>query len=167
MVTVRRLAGGALAALVGIVAAAGPVVAHPIHSTLTEIVYEDAGHAVRVSIRVFADDFGAAVARHAGPGAAGGPAGDDAVQRYVAARLTVADRSGRPIPLRWCGQRRQGNLMWLCLSGTSPAGLAGGRVRNRLLVDAFDDQVNIVQTRAAGRRQTILFSGGDAWKALP
>ena len=46
------------------------------------------------------------------------------------------------------------------------AGLTGGRVASALLSERFEDQVNIVRVTYGGRRRTLLFTRGEAAKAL-
>lgn len=141
--------------------------AHPLHTTLTELTEDRTLGSVRAMIRVFADDFGTAVARHAsGRPLAPGAAWDAAAFAYVASTFTVTDRAGRSVALRTCGIRRTGELVWLCVEATSAGGLAPLKVRNALLTDLFDDQVNVVQAVMAGSRRSVLFTRGDRAKTL-
>ena len=48
-----------------------------------------------------------------------------------------------------------------------PGGLAGARVTSLVLCERFPDQVNIVRATYAGRATTLLFTRGEASKALP
>lgn len=118
-------------------------------------------------IRVFADDFGTAVSRHARARVlAPGPAWDAAAFAYVASAFTVADRLGRTLALRSCGIRRTGEVMWVCVETASAGGIAPLTVRNAVLTDLFDDQVNVVQATVAGGRRSVLFTRGDRAKRL-
>ena len=139
--------------------------AHPLHTSFAEVTYDASARTVTVSLRVFADDFSADVARRAGA-AAGAVPGDDAVYRYVAARFTVVTARGETLPFRPCGTRRVGAQLFVCLRAPAAAPPAGARVRSAILSDVFADQVNIVQASYAGRRRTLLFTPGDGAKAL-
>ena len=86
--------------------------------------------------------------------------------RYVVGRFTIADASGRAVPLRWCGARRAGEVIFVCLRAPMPAGPAGARVRSAVLTELFTDQVNIVQATYGGRRRTLLFTPTDGAKVL-
>jgi len=144
-----------------------PAPTHPLHTTLTELMYVRGTGSVEVSIRVFADDFGAAAARRGGVAPGYDHSVPDSVaMAYVAATFTLADRAGRPLALSWCGYDRSGDLLWLCLRASAPGGLAGARVHARMLFEVFDDQVNIVQVADGGRRNTLLFTKGDGAKRL-
>ncbi len=135
----------------------GPPVAHPLHTTLTQLEYRAAKQTVRVTVRAFADDFTAA---------AGGVA-ESMAARYLRSVVTLTGRDGRPLSLAWCGVRRTGDLLWLCLEAPAPSsGLAGMLIEARQLFERYGDQINIVQASYAGREVSLLFVRGDRAKAL-
>lgn len=140
---------------------ARPAPAHPLHTTITELTYQPAGREVRVVMRVFADDLGAAVAR-----ASGGQNTPAAVARYVQRGFALTGPDGRRIPLQWQGMQRQEDLVWIRLQGRAPAGLAGGSVVNTVLQELFSDQVNVVKVQLPKQERTLLFTRGAAPKRL-
>jgi hypothetical protein len=140
---------------------------HPIHSTLTEVRSLASG-AAEISVRVFADDFSAAVSRHARRTPRADHVVDDsAAFAYTMAALRVRDRAGRAVALAWCGSRRTGDVVWLCLRSTMPVALGGLEIQNRLHADLYTDQINIVQATYSGRRESLLFTVRDGVKRLP
>jgi len=140
--------------------------AHPLHTTLTQLSYDASTRVLNVSVRVFADDFSAAVMPGGGTGTLVIPP-DSAMLRYVSGRFALQRSGGAPIPLRWCGMRRDGEALFLCLRATAQPSPAGARMRNALLSELFADQVNIVQASYGGARRTLLFTPRDGMKALP
>lgn len=163
MRTARCWGGIALIASLLAIALAGvrTAVAHDLHSTVTELTYAPETKAVRVSIRLFADDFDRAVERMRAQGVEGDP-----VLRYLGASFRLKQRGGDWVPLQWCGARRAGDLYWITLRGTAPNGLQGGAIWNSLLFELFEDQVNIVQVRNGGSRRSMVFTRGDGGKRL-
>src|SRR5262245_41086942 len=156
-----RVALGALA----VVALSGASLAHPLHTTLTELESAGDSRAIRISIRVFADDLGAAVRRRNAAGA--GPdhaVSDTAVLAYANATLTLTDRGGQRLAMSWCGSKRTADLIWLCLSASAPRGVVGARVEAQMLFELYPDQVNLVQVAQGSRRQMLLFTRGDGPK---
>jgi hypothetical protein len=145
-----------LLAAIPVFASTSPV-RHPMHTSVAE-VREAAGRVV-VTIRVFPDDLRAAV-----PGAADA---DSSLATYVLRRFVVAGRDGRPVPLRWMGMERVGDVVRLQLEGDAKGGLAGAAINHRLLLDRFPDQVNVVRATYDGRTATLIFLSGDAAKRLP
>ena len=140
--------------------------AHPLHTTMAELSLGPSGGVLNVTLRVFADDFSAAVVgRRAGGEIVIPP--DSAILRYVSARFAVTSRGTGRVPLRGCGVRRDGNVLFLCLRGAVRGSLAGASMTNTLLTEIFPDQVNIVQASYDGRRRTLLFTPRDGAKPLP
>ena len=141
--------------------------AHPLHTTLTEVHVDPTTNTVRVMVRVFADDFGTALARHmrvTSPPV--GRAWDDAAISYLGSALAIADRTNKPIVLHSCGTRRSADLLWICLEGTTAEIATEIRGRNALLCELFDDQVNIVQFTSGTEKHSVLFTRGDGLKRL-
>jgi hypothetical protein len=160
------LGAGALAVMSA--AHPGASTTHPLHTTLTSLTYDSAARQLTAEMRTFASDFSAAVARRGGHK----PPADDRVSdsasfAYVASAITIADRDGRPMKLEWCGSRRTGDVLWLCVRAPAPRGAAGMQVGNRALSELFDDQVNIVMADYDGRKESMLFTKGDGPKPLP
>jgi len=142
--------------------------AHPLHSTITELVSDQTRGTVRATVRIFADDLRTAALRstrgHVLP--TEGLAWDAAVLAYVSSAFTLQDAHGRRLPLRSCGVRRTADLVWLCLE--ADAGRSGGplRVGNAMLCELYEDQVNVVQGTVGGSRRSLLFVRGDGLKEL-
>ena len=164
----RAWARGTVLALgILLVPAVRAAVAHPLHTTLTQLSYDASARVLNVSVRVFADDFSAAVMRRANEGGVVVIPPDSAMMRYVSGRFVLQGAGGGAIPLRWCGMRRDGEALFLCLRATAQPSPAGARMRNALLSEMFADQVNIVQASYGGTRRTLLFTPRDGMKALP
>jgi hypothetical protein len=158
----------AAALVLGVVTTARVADAHPLHSTITELVEDRAHGVVRATVRVFADDFGTALTR-ASRGrtqVSTGPVWDAAALAYATQAFGLRDVRGRALPLRSCGTRRTGDLLWLCLEAATDQPLASLQVRNAMLCDLFDDQVNVVQGTVNGERRSVLFVRGDSYKSL-
>lgn len=149
--------------------------AHPLHTSLAELVYEPASRTFRVMLRVFVDDFATASLaneRTRADRTAAGSAGSAETPQsphlaYVRSTFLVADARGRQISLVFCGWTRAGDLVWLCFRGSAPNGLKGFFVTSHLLFDLYYDQINIVQASYGGRKSTLLFTPGDRAKAIP
>ena len=162
----RWARGTVLALGVLLVPAVRTAFAHPLHTTLTQLSYDASTRLLTVSVRVFADDFSAAVMPGGRASSLVVPP-DSAMLRYVSGRFTLQRSGGGPIPLRWCGMRRDGEALFLCLRAAGQPSPAGARLRNALLSEMFADQVNIVQASYGGARRTLLFTPWDGTKVLP
>ena len=140
--------------------------AHVIHSTLMEVTRAPDGM-VAVRIRTFADDFSAAVARHVkGTQRSDYVTPDADAARYLAATLVLTDSHSTSVPLTFVSQQRTGDVVWLELRGSSTS-LSGASIRNAMLFELHEDQVNIVKASYGTTSFTTLFSAGDRAKKLP
>jgi hypothetical protein len=127
----------------------GPGSTHPMHTSSAELVHE--ADSVRVTIRVFADDIAAV----------------GAVRPYLGERFGIVDRSGNAVRLQWVGSELAGDVLTIRMRGRIAGGLSGAKVNNRVLIDRFADQVNVVRAAYDGRAVTLIFSRGDGPKPLP
>lgn len=154
----------ALAALV----IARPIEAHPLHTSLAEITWDPAAKEIRVSVRVFMDDFSrAATARAAtGNGQRVTDKSESPLLIYARAAFMIADRAGRSLSLASCGGKRVGDLIWICFHTSAPSGPARFQVADRILFDLYADQINIVQATYGGKKVSLLFTQGDGFKRL-
>jgi hypothetical protein len=164
----RRLARIAAALLVvALVAGARSAWSHPIHTTLTEIALDSTDGSMRFTIRSFADDFSAAVSKHAGkPRPTDYRVPDSDIVSYVTSAVVV-EASGTRAPFAWAGSKRSGDVIWVTFKVPSVHALRGVKIASALLFDLYDDQVNIVQTSAGGRHHSMLFTSGDGKKLKP
>jgi hypothetical protein len=141
--------------------AAGPLVAHPIHTSLAELVYDASAKEIRISLRVYVDDLTKASASYSR-----GAPGDSAMTAYARAYFGVVDRNGRAVTLSSCGERLVGELMWLCFRAPAGTGPSGFSVAHKVLFDLYSDQINLVQATYNGRKVSLLFTKGDGFKKL-
>ena len=139
---------------------------HPLHTTFTELSTDPSTHAVSVLVKVFAGDFASAVTARGSAGSPDRMPPDSAMIRYVLERFEITVNGVGRVALRWCGSRRDQDVLFLCFHATA-ASLSRARLRNTLLNDIFADEVNIVRVSIDGRRETLLFTGRDVVKTLP
>ena len=157
---------GAVLAL-GLGARATDADAHPLHTTLTELTTLPDG-TPQIVVRVFLDDFSAAVTRRVPtPGAPIPMPPDSAVARYLGETVLLSDGAGRRAPLILAGMRRTDDLLWVTLRAPTARSMTGAHLTMRVLFDRWDDQVNIVQCTIGARRQTLLFTKRDGSTAKP
>ena len=142
-------------------------VAHPLHTTLTEITDDRTRGVTRAMIRVFASDLGMSMQRFAhASNAVGSPAWDAAAITYATSVFSISTKAGAAMPLRPCGVTRTAEVVWICLEVSAPGGIASLQVRNAMLCDQFEDQINVVQATYAGSRHSVMFTRGDKAKPL-
>jgi hypothetical protein len=146
-----------------------PAEAHPLHTSLAELSYDQKSGTVLLSLRVFVDDYTRAstayAQKHAKPVSAG--VAVSPLVTYALASFALIDSHDRRVAFASCGGKRVGDLMWLCFRGALSGGASGLHVGSQILFDTFRDQINIVQASYAGRHVNLLFTPGESAKALP
>ena len=160
----HRIVAALAAVLLGwlLLSPATGAVAHPLHTSITEMVHDARLRRVEVVMRVFADDFERALG-----GVGKGSPDSRAVAGYLARQFVVHGPDGKPIPLRYQGTQRTDDLLWIRLAGDAPAGVRGGRVRNSVALELYADQVNILKVRYATTERTLLFTRRTSSHRLP
>lgn len=141
--------------------------AHPIHTSIAEADYNRSTKKLEVAVRVFADDFEAALSAISAKKISleRTPVAelDALAQRYLRERFVVTPAGGRqPAALNWIGRdlNDASNEVWLYFELALPGGVDGSRVRHGLLTELFSDQLNSVRLRDGARQTTLVFPPG-------
>ena len=134
--------------------------AHPMHTSVADVRYDEGRGLARIEIRVYADDLAKAVSDAAA-------AGDSTLARYGRAGFSMSGPDGSPLRLVWLGAERAADAVVLRFEATRPGGLRGTRIEATILHEQFRDQVNVVRVTEGSRTTTLLFLRGDAPKTLP
>ncbi len=154
----RRLS--ALVLALGLLAAAR---GHEVRTSFAEADHRPEKGFLEVSIRVFADDFEAALAKRAGKPvslAKTPPAEFDALAKaYLAEHFTVRSAAGQPALQRWVGRQLDdaANELWLFVEYPLAGDADGALIRHGLLRERFPNQLNSVLVRAGARAVTLVF----------
>jgi len=158
------LASVALACL-----AARPARAHKFYTSLALVEYNAETKAVEVSLRVFADDLELALTRRAGR-----PVKLDRTEdadrlalEYLRETFVLKNGAGETKALRFVGTEVQNQVAWLYFEAEMPEGLAGARLRDAVLFELFERQVNVVDFKWAGGRSDLVFKRGDGEREVP
>ena len=140
-------------------AVAGVADAHPLHTSMAELTHDPKSGVITVSVKVFRDDLGRA-ARARARSSHSLSSSAQAVN-YVISAIRLADISGVPIAMGFCGISDTGDLTVVCLRGRERNRGNGISVSNRVLFDQFRDQINVMAAEYDGRKSHHLFAPGD------
>lgn len=167
--TLIRTAALACAALACFAAAAPPAAAHKFYTSLAQVEYNAETGTVEVSMRVFADDLELALTRRAGR-----PVkldrtkdADQLALAYLRETFVLRNRDGETKALRFVGMEVKEQVAWLYFEAEMPEGLAGARLRDHVLFELFERQVNVVDFKWAGGRSDLVFVRGDGEREVP
>ena len=162
-----------LAAFVALVllfplAGAAPAL-HAYHSTITELRYNAAKKQLEVSVKVFTDDFEKALSQgqptHVNLTDTG-PRPLVLASAYLRRTLQVSTAAGAPLQLQVLGMQGENDGYWFYCKVPLPGPVAGVKLRQAVLLDAFSDQMNIVNIEANGQKQSALFRAGHEQEVL-
>lgn len=131
-------------------------VAHPLHSSYTEIARDERSGTLTVSIRLFADDFGAMLDSLGRTPAFHTLTPDQVARAYFNRSFSLSSGSN-PVQLEWDGMRTLDGLTWIRARSLVPV-KDRLRIRNALMFDRFSDQVSIVRWTGARGARTIVLS---------
>lgn len=143
--------------------------AHKYYTSLAQVEYNAGGKTVEVALRVFADDLELALTRRAGRPVSldRTKAADRLALDYLRETFEIRNRDGQAKAFKLIGMEVRSQIAWLYLEAEMPEGLAGARLRDQILFELFEEQVNVVSVRHAGGRTDLVFVRGDAEHALP
>ncbi len=152
-----------LRVLLALLVSVSSAFAHPIHTSTAEADYNRTTKKLEVSLRVFADDFEAALSDLAGKKISleKTPRAElDALARaYLIEHFTVKTRDGTLASQRLIGRELKdaANELWLYFEIALPSGVDGARVDYTVLRARFADQLNSLHLRDGNRQQTLVF----------
>lgn len=143
--------------------------AHKFYTSLAQVEYNAQEKTAEVSLRIFADDLELALKRRTGREVSLDRTkdADRLVLAYLQDTFEIRSRDGKAKPLKWVGMELRAGVAWLYFEVEMPEGLAGARLRDHVLFELFDEQVNTVSVRYPGARGDLVFVHGDGEHAVP
>jgi hypothetical protein len=143
---------------------------HPFHTSLTEVRYDQKARAFEVSIRLFTDDLEAALTRENGGKPVRFSEGkqDRLIEKYVRRQFIVADSQRKPKPIVYIGYEPEAEAQWVYLEipNEQPDGFRDVVMKQAILMDVFDDQVNLVNLQSNQQKKTLVFRNNQSVQAV-
>lgn len=146
---------------------------HKFHVSNSQLEYKPSAQSVEIIVRVFADDFQAAISRHAGrevrlerPEDWQDKAKTALIVAYLNDNFVLKTKAGRPVRLTWVGMEGMADMFWIYVAGRMPGGLVGAQLKNRMHCELFADQVNVVTAKFQGKQVGLMFEPKDEFKII-
>lgn len=143
--------------IVGLLSASKP--AHDFHASVTQMQYDSKERTFEISIRIFTDDFEKALAEATrskvnlnGPGK-----NDQLIEKYVQTHFSYANAQKQPKPIKYIGYEVETDAHWIYLEMPYTEPFKGGSLKQNVLMEMFDDQVNMVNIQYQGHKKTFVF----------
>jgi hypothetical protein len=136
---------------------------HAYHSTITELRYNPAKKQLELSVKVFADDFEKAISQGQPKTVSltePGPRPLVLATAYFHNTLQISTLNDKRLPLQVLGMQAENDGYWFYCKVALPGPVTGVKLRQAVLLDAFADEMNIVNVEANGKKQSALFRAG-------
>ncbi|HVF86045.1 MAG TPA: DUF6702 family protein [Pyrinomonadaceae bacterium] len=139
------------------------IAAHKFYTSFAQVEYNSERETVEVALRVFGDDLESVLTRRHGKAIHIGKTENGAklIFDYLADCFQLRNRDGAAKKFEWVGMETKGDVTWLYFEARMPEGLTGATLRNRLLLDFSDEQVNIVHVRRGNQKADLVFKAND------
>lgn len=131
------------------------VLPHEFHVSITQIAHNDSSGQLELAVKVFTDDLEAAIQPKGTEPLRLGTDREDARSKtligvYINRNLRVK-ADGVPVVLTFLGKETEADATW-CYFESGPLGkISQLEVTNTMLLDLFDDQVNITHFKHQGK----------------
>ena len=142
---------------------------HEYHISVTKLHFNPSQKTLEISIRAFTDDLEKGLSLANGNRRIALRNGDDngpLVEKYLRKHFVLADPNRKLQTVQYIGKEEEADATWLYLEVPFPGNPEGWVMKNELLLEAFDDQVNMVNAQWGDDRKTYLFKKGKGVQAL-
>ena len=145
--------------------APSPALLHPLFVSVTEINHNATDKTLEVSCKLFTDDFektlGSIYHKKVDLTTPANKAETDKeVAEYIRKRLVVT-LDGKPITLEFVGFERENDAVWSYFQAAAPAAPKKIEIRNNILYEAYDKQINLMHVSVGGNRKSTKLNYPD------
>ncbi|WP_240543568.1 DUF6702 family protein [Spirosoma foliorum] len=134
--------------------------AHDFHASVTQMEYNAKERAFEISIRIFTDDFEKALSAASsskinlsGPG----EKNDPLIEKYIQAHFSYVNPQKQTKSFKYVGHEVEAEANWIYLEMPYSEPFRGGLLKQNVLMELFDDQVNMVNIRYQNQKKTFVF----------
>ncbi len=141
---------------------------HPFHISVIDMEYDEEAKAIEISCRIFLDDLEDTLRRYTG---------DDkldimsdvsqdvvhhALNSYFLEKLKMKV-NGKSVEMNYLGEEIEGDVMWCYIEVPKIKKLQSLEVESFLLLETFDDQMNLVHMKAFGSTKSLKLYQYNEW----
>ncbi|AQG80918.1 hypothetical protein AWR27_17280 [Spirosoma montaniterrae] len=123
------------------------------------MVYNQKERTFEISIRVFTDDLEKALTQAAGTKVNLLPndKNDPLIEKYVRSCFAYVSPQKQPKPFQYIGHEIEADANWIYLEMPYTEPFRGGMLKQAVLMELFDDQVNMVNINYQDQKKTVVF----------
>ena len=132
---------------------------HPFHTSLTELHFNSRSNSWELSIRLFTDDFekGLSEFHKKNLNLDNNNEGDTFIPPYIAKHFGFIESGKLKHPFQYLGYDVQTDVTWVYAEWNYSQDLLGKKLENSLLMEEFDNQINIVQKEFKENKSSYIF----------
>jgi hypothetical protein len=133
--------------------------AHDFHASVTQMQYDPKEKNFEISIRIFTDDLEKALSKELNTTIrlSPGQKTDAILEQYVRAHFAYTTPQKQPKIISYVGHEVEADAQWVYLEMPYAEAFRGGLLKQNVLMEAFDDQVNMVNIQYQGQKKTFVF----------
>lgn len=134
-------------------------VRHDFHVSITQIDYNARSKSLEITCKLFLDDIeGSILALGGGKLRLGeadqAPNADSILNAYLQNRMVI-EVNDQPSKMTWIGSETEQDAVWCYLEIGPIERLTSLKITNRILMERFDDQANVVHIQASGTTRSL------------
>lgn len=141
-----------------------PLTLHEFHASVTQMQYNAKEQTFEISVRIFTDDFEKALSAVSGskivlnPSAGGTIDKNDLlIEQYIHTHFAYTNAQKQSKAIKYVGHETEVDANWLYLEMPCAELFKGGLLKQNVLMELFDDQVNMVNIQYQGKKKTFVF----------
>ncbi len=141
---------------------------HDFHTSITRMDYNAKEKSFEVSIRVFTDDLEKVLSKENGGQkfvVVNNDKNDTFVEKYIRKHFALITTAKQKKPYSYIGKEQEADATWVYVEIPCAEALTGFSLQNSIMLDFFDDQVNLVNFNYQGQKKSYIFKNED--KVLP
>ncbi|MFC5411417.1 DUF6702 family protein [Larkinella bovis] len=143
--------------------------AHPVHTSVTQMQYNVAEKTFEVSLRIFTDDLEEALTKennnqrvHLSDKDTNGPL----IERYLRKHFGLTTPGRQRKPFKYLGKEAEVDATWIYVEIPYSEPVQGSSLQQSVLLDLFDDQINLVNVSYLSEKKTVLFRKNTTQQVL-
>ena len=133
---------------------------HDFHTSLTQMQFNAKDKTFEISVRVFTDDFEKAlILENNGQKVelANNDKYDPLIERYIRKHFSLTNPQKQRKAFNYLGHETEADAQWIYLEMPYNDPFRGAQLQQTVLMELFDDQVNLVNFQYLTQKKTVVF----------
>lgn len=143
---------------------------HPFHISITDIEFDEEAKSIEIAQKIFTDDLQVALNAFSTEKTdlldkSQKEANDLLIRKYLSDNIHI-EINGKPTDFEFLGTQREGDATWCFMEIPKTKKLKSIKVKNTLLFEMFEDQMNLVHVKRNDEIKSMRLIKGKNEKAF-